>query len=131
MNTEDVRNALLELLHEDIEKGKTWFFPSNVNEHYILMLGLTVKESVQAIGAGSGSLLLMVLLFRSANVWAFLLYIFAGGIGFFSVWGYKAFKPISDRPNISISDYRKEKKVFQQKQKVYYCRPNEQVKEKV
>ena len=131
MNTEDVRNALLELLHEDTEKGKTWFFPSNVNEHYLLFLGLTVKESIQAISTGIGSLLLMVVLFRSANIWTLLLYVFAGGIGFFSVWGYKVFKPISDRPNISISDYRKEQRVFQQKQKVYYCRPNEQVKERM
>lgn len=131
MNTEDVRNALVELLHEDTEKGKTWFFPSNVNEHYILMLGLTVKESIQALTMGIGSLFLMVLLFRSANVWAFLLYAFAGGIGFFSVWGYKVFKPISDRPNISISEYQKEKKFFQQKQKVYYCQPNKQVKERI
>ncbi|EOS7966690.1 glycosyltransferase [Enterococcus hirae] len=131
MNVEEIRKALLELLHEDIEKGKTWFFPSNVNEHYLLMLGLTIKESIQAVGAGIGSLLFMVFLFRSTSIWAFLFYVLAGGIGFLAVWGYKVFKPISDRPNISISDFRKEKKMFQQKQKVYYRRPNKQVKERV
>lgn len=130
MNTEDVRKALLDILHEDTEKGKTWFFPSNVNEHYILFLGLTVKESIQAIGISLGSLLFMILLFRSSSLIAIIFYIFAGLIGFLSVWGYKVFKPISDRQNISISEFQKEKKIFRQKQKVFYCRPNEKVKER-
>ena len=65
MNSDQVKQALLELLNADTDKGRTWFFPSNVSDRYTIVLGLDLKQSAKAFGATLISVLLMILLFRS------------------------------------------------------------------
>ena len=50
MNSDQVKQALLDLLNADTEKGRTWFFPSNVSDRYTVILGLDLKQSAKAIG---------------------------------------------------------------------------------
>lgn len=127
MDTESLRQALLELLQADTEKGKTWFFPSNVSDKYILFLGLTIKHGIQAVGVSIVTLMISILLFRSAHPLAVIFYAFSTLVSFGTVWGYHTFKPISDRKNISIADFMKERKLFLKKQKRLYRKPKERI----
>lgn len=127
MNSEQVKQALLELLNEDTEKGRTWFFPSNVSDRYTVLLGLDLKQSAKTIGVTLVSVLVTILLFRSTAVFPLILYAIVGLLSFGSVWAYYTIKPIPNRPNISISDFIKERKAFQKRQKVFYKKPKERV----
>ena len=127
MNSDQVKQALLELLNADTDKGRTWFFPSNVSDRYIIVLGLDLKQSAKAFGATLISVLLMILLFRSKGVLALILYVIVGLISFGGVWAYYTIKPITNRPNISISDFLKQRKQFSKTQKIYFKKPKERI----
>lgn len=127
MNSDQVKQALLELLHTDTEKGRTWFFPSNVSDRYAVILGLDLKQSVQAIGAACVSVALAILLFRSSAIFPLIFYVIIGLVSFGGVWAFYTIKPITDRPNISISDFMKQRNEFGKRQKVYYKKPKERV----
>lgn len=127
MNIDQVKQALLELLNADTDKGRTWFFPSNVSDRYTIVLGLDLKQSAKAFGATLISVLLMILLFRSKGVLALILYVIVGLISFGGVWAYYTIKPITNRPNISISDFLKQRKQFSKTQKIYFKKPKERI----
>ncbi|CEN29518.1 MULTISPECIES: hypothetical protein [Pseudolactococcus] len=127
MNSDQVKQALLELLNADTDKGRTWFFPSNVSDRYTIVLGLDLKQSAKAFGATLISVLLMILLFRSKGVLALILYVIVGLISFGGVWAYYTIKPITNRPNISISDFLKQRKQFSKTQKIYFKKPKERI----
>lgn len=127
MNTEQVKQALLDLLNADTEKGKTWFFPSNVSDSYSVILGLDLKQSVKAIGTALASILVMVVLLRSTSVLPLIIYVIVGLLSFGSVWAFYTIKPITDRPNISISDFLKQRKSYSKRQKVFYKKPKERI----
>ena len=127
MNSDQVKQALLELLNADTDKGRTWFFPSNVSDRYTIVLGLDLKQSAKAFGATLISVLLMILLFRSKGVLALILYVIVGLISFGGVWAYYTIKPITNRPNISISDFLKQRKHFSKTQKIYFKKPKERI----
>lgn len=127
MNHEELKQALLEMLNEDSEKGKTWFFPSNVSDRYTVILGLDLKQSLQAVGVSILSILLTILLFRSSGIFALILYVIVGLISFGVVWAYHIIKPIPDRANISIADFMKQKKSFAKRQKVFYQKTKKRI----
>ena len=127
MNSEDLRLAMLELLHEDTEKGKTWFFPSNVNSQYILFLGLGVKQFAYAFLTSIISTGLVILLFRKSSAFFLIMYSLIALISFGSVWAFYTVKPITDRPNISISDFLKERKEYQKRQKKFCKKPKDMI----
>src|SRR5574341_2574042 len=128
MNSDQVKQALLELLNADTDKGRTWFFPSNVSDRYTIVLRLDLKQSAKAFGATLISVLLMILLFRSKGVLALILYVIVGLISFGGVWAYYTIKPITNRPNISISDFLKQRKQFSKTQKIYFKKPKERIR---
>lgn len=127
MDSERLKEALLELLNADTEKGQTWFFPSNVSDHYTVILGLNLKQSLKAIGATVLSVLLAVVILRSMAVIALVVYVLIGLITFGGIWTFYVIKPITDRPNISISDFIKQRKAFTKRQKVYYKKPKRRI----
>jgi len=127
MNSEEVKQGLLELLNEDTEKGRSWFFPSNVSDQYTVILGLDLKQSIKAIGTSMASLGIVILIFRSTAVFPLIIYALTGLISFGVVWAYYTLKPITDRTNISISEFLKQRKDFKKRQKVFYKRPKERI----
>lgn len=127
MNSDQVKQALLDLLNADTEKGRTWFFPSNVSDRYTVILGLDLKQSAKAIGTALISVLLAILIFRSTAVFPLIIYVIVGLVSFGGVWAFYTIKPITDRPNISISDFIKQRKDFSKRPKVYYKKPKERV----
>lgn len=127
MNSEEVKQGLLELLNEDTEKGRSWFFPSNVSDQYTVVLGLDLKQSIKAIGTAMASLGIVILIFRSTAVFPLIIYALTGLIAFGAVWAYYTLKPITDRTNISISEFLKQRKDFKKRQKVFYKRPKERI----
>ena len=110
MDNEQLKQGILELLNADTEKGKMWFFPSNVSESYTVLLGLNLKQTLKAVGFSILSLVVTVLLFRSKAILAMILYLFIILVTFGSMWAYYIIKPITDRPNISISNFLKQRK---------------------
>ncbi|MBQ3641652.1 glycosyltransferase, partial [bacterium] len=94
---------------------------------YTIVLGLDLKQSAKAFGATLISVLLMILLFRSKGVLALILYVIVGLISFGGVWAYYTIKPITNRPNISISDFLKQRKQFSKTQKIYFKKPKERI----
>ena len=127
MNSDQVKQALLDLLNSDTEKGRTWFFPSNVSDRYTVILGLDIKQSAKAIGTALISVLLAILIFRSTAVFPLIIYVIVGLVSFGGVWAFYTIKPNTDRPNISISDFMKQRKDFSKRPKVYYKKPKERV----
>ncbi len=127
MDTEQLKQALVELAGEDIEKGKHWFFPSNVSDRYAILLGLDLKQSGVTLGIGAISLACMVLLLRSNAAWAIVCYAFSFMLPVGLIWAYYTIKPITDRPNISISDFLKQRKAYQSRPKELFKQPNERL----
>lgn len=127
MDNEQLKQGILELLNADTEKGKMWFFPSNVSESHTVLLGLNLKQTLKAVGFSILSLVVTVLLFRSKAILAMILYLFIILVTFGSMWAYYIIKPITDRPNISISNFLKQRKQFSKRQKVFFKRPQERV----
>ena len=88
MNSDQVKQALLDLLNADTEKGRTWFFPSNVSDRYTVILGLDLKQSAKAIGTALISVLLAILIFRSTAVFPLIIYVIVGLVSFGGVWAF-------------------------------------------
>ena len=84
-------------------------------------------ESAKAIGTALISVLLAILIFRSTAVFPLIIYVIVGLVSFGGVWAFYTIKPITDRPNISISDFMKQRKDFSKRPKVYYKKPKERV----
>lgn len=130
MDTETLKQAFLEMLQVDTERGKTWFFPRNVSNKYTVALGLTAKQLAITIGIGLLAMGVPIVLFRKSTILFVVIYLIFGIVGVSLSWFYFIFKPISARENISVSEYFKQIRQYGTKQKTYYLRPKKQVEKK-
>ena len=105
MNSDQVKQALLDLLNADTEKGRTWFFPSNVSDRYTVILGLDLKQSAKAIGTALISVLLAILIFRSTAVFPLIIYVIVGLVSFGGVWAFYGINNQLQSSNVLTNQY--------------------------
>jgi len=127
LDTDQLKQALVEMAGEDSEKGRTWFFPSNVSDRYAIFLGLDLKQSGITLCSGLLCLVIAGLFLRSSAAWALVIYAFSFMLPVGIVWAYYTVKPITDRPNISIADYLKERKAYKNRPKQFYKKPIQRI----
>jgi len=120
---DEFKQAFLELLDSDWKKGRKWFFPKNVDNQYIVIANMTLKDLGTfivpsfAVSFGVAS----IPPYHSVALWLIKAFL----IVFIIVipLAYVTYRPIKYRDNIRSKDFVKEYIDYYKKPKVYFVKP--------
>ncbi|KYD11472.1 hypothetical protein B4102_2200 [Heyndrickxia sporothermodurans] len=129
MDQEQVKKVLLEMIDSDGKRGRKWFFPKNVDNQYKIFANMTLKEILLYIFP---ALLLSIGIgcippYSSIVFWL-IKSLFIVCIIVFPVI-YVNYRPVKYRENIRSKDFVKEFLDYKKKQKMYFVKPKNLLKD--
>ncbi|MFC5714393.1 hypothetical protein ACFPU1_16730 [Thalassorhabdus alkalitolerans] len=105
----------------DEGKGKTFYFPENVDASYNVIKGIPTKQ-FWFIVVPFAALSLVVLLTPPYSTFLFILRAFVALLIFFTGLSIVVIKPIRERENISLLQWIQYRKAYVKRQKRFYIR---------
>ncbi|MGG3662994.1 hypothetical protein [Bacillus gobiensis] len=123
MDQEQIKQVILEMFDASGKRGRKWFFPKNVDNHYKILANMTLKELLiyvfpaLLISAGIG----FIPPYHSIVFWLikafFIVFIIVIPVV------YVNYRPVKFRENIRARDYIREMIEYRKKKKIYFVKP--------
>jgi hypothetical protein len=121
---DEIKHVLRELLGQDTNhRGKTFVFPDNVEKSYHLMKGLSLENFFKYV---LPALLIaaIVLLIPPYLLGFMMLKLFFVALLLLGSLTFAVLRPVTSRPNITYISYLRKIISYQNRQKIFFLKPN-------
>lgn len=121
---EELKEALKELLgEEDNRKGKTFVFPDNVERSYNIVKGLSLINFFRFV-LPAVIISAVILIIPPYTIGFMMIKLFFVALLLLGSFTFAVLRPISTRPNITYSSYLNRILQYNNRQKMFFMKPN-------